>query len=283
MRMPTRKVTPAARPPARDLHIYCVHGRLPDRCDDLGPGHIGNWEEDGSAFLFFSRPSDGIVRRLVADHPRLSLVDTHRMGYEEWQGGPLRAAMVGRFRIVPPWQAAGQNTPSADTIWIDPGVVFGAGNHATTRDSLLALHRLLGRQDVDTVLDLGTGTGLLAVFAAKMGCRRVLAVDLNRLAVRTAVGNIALNGLQDKVLAIQGRAEEHIDTPADLVVANIHYAVMAELIENAGFGRKKWFLLSGMMRREAKQIAQRLAETGADILQSWSDDGIWFTFLGKTG
>jgi len=278
--------TPDLRPgrshrPYRDLHIYYLNGRLTGGHRDLGPGFIGNWEEQDTSFLFFSRPSDDTVQRLVAETGPLTLIDTFHLRYDEWQGGQMPAISVGRYRIMAPWTPPDQVEPETDAIWLDPGVVFGAGTHATTSDCLAALDRLLKNRRVDTVLDLGTGSGVLAVFAAMAGCRRILAVDLNFLAVQTTARNVALNGLQPHVLALQGKAEDFIDVPADLVVANIHHAVMAPLIDSQGFAQKKWFLLSGLMRREAKRIERRLRQKGADILQTWSADGIWFTFIGK--
>jgi len=132
------------------------------------------------------------------------------------------------------------------------------------------------------VLDLGTGTGLLSLAAARLGSRRVVAVDLNLLAAKTAVKNVQLNQLQDRVVVVQGNAEDIIDYPADLVIANIHYDVMRHLINAEGFVEKKRFILSGLLRSEAKDVADRLVRHPVQILKQWTRDGIWHTFYGKT-
>jgi ribosomal protein L11 methyltransferase len=110
----------------------------------------------------------------------------------------------------------------------------------------------------------------------------VVAVDLNLLAARTAVRNVKLNQLQDRVVVVQGNAEDVIDYPADLVIANIHYDVMRHLINAEGFVEKKRFILSGLLRSEAKDVADRLARHPVKILKQWTRDGIWHTFYGKT-
>jgi ribosomal protein L11 methyltransferase len=135
--------------------------------------------------------------------------------------------------------------------------------------------------ELGTVLDLGTGTGLLALAAARLGCKRTVGVDLNLLAVKTAARNVELNHLKDRVIILQGKAEEFIAYPAELVIANIHYDVMRQLIDAEGFLEKKRFILSGLLRREAKDIADSLARYPVTILKQWTHDGIWHTFYGK--
>ena len=127
----------------------------------------------------------------------------------------------------------------------------------------------------------GPVTGLLALAAAKLGCDRTLAVDFNFLAARTATRNIRLNRLGKKILAVQGRAEAFIECPADLVIANIHYEVMQHLVAAEGFLRKKYFILSGLLRSQAREIAARLSLQPVTIVQTWERDGIWHTFFGK--
>ncbi len=89
-------------------------------------------------------------------------------------------------------------------------MVFGTGTHATTRDCLEALELAFNSHHIESVLDLGTGTGLLALAAARLGCKYILAVDINLLAARTTQRNIRLNQLDDKILAVQGRAEDFV-------------------------------------------------------------------------
>ncbi len=272
--------SPAEPAPCQDLYIYYLQGRLSAE-PSAGNEFLGNWEEDDFSFLFFSEPADTTVARVLADQPDLVLLDQFRMSYEEWQGGRLAPFTAGGFTIVPPWQAE-IGGPETSRILLDPGVVFGTGTHPTTRDCLEMIARVFDTSPPGTVLDLGTGTGLLAIAAALQGSRRVLALDLNRLAVRTTQRNIHLNGLADRVLAVQGRAGAFAEVSADLLVANIHYDVMARLLEMPGFLRRRWFVLSGLLRSEASAVERRLNRLPVEIVERRTPDGVWHTFLGRS-
>ena len=266
--------------PYEDLHIYYLKGRLEPESGMFGRHFLGNWHEDGFSFLFFSKPCDESVKRVLNAQPHLTLIDKYHMKYEQWQGGKVTAFRAGRFFITPPWEKA---DISADLIHIvlDPGVVFGTGTHPTTRDCLDALASLFKAERITSAVDLGTGTGMLALAAARIGCGRNLAVDFNFLAAKTAERNVQLNGLADSILVIQGRAEDWIHYPADLLMANIHYDVMKDLIDSHGLYNKKWFILSGLLRSQARDVVHRLTGKPVEILKKWESDGIWHTFLGK--
>ncbi|MEE8430938.1 MAG: 50S ribosomal protein L11 methyltransferase [Candidatus Desulfatibia sp.] len=108
---------------------------------------------------------------------------------------------------------------------------------------------------------------MLALAAFRLGCSKTLAVDLNFLAVNTALKNVRLNRMQDTVLVIQGLAEDFIDSPCDLVIANIHYDVMKQLVDAQGFFDKEWFILSGLLHTQAIDIAYRLSRHPFQIIK----------------
>jgi len=267
--------------PYQDLYIYYLSGRFrPGR--GFKPEHyIGTWEEGEFSFLFFTRPNKALVEATVNSVAGLELLDDYHMTYDQWQGGDIVPCRIGRFTISPPWFAV--DTHSADnTIVLDPGVVFGTGTHPTTRDCLEALQLVFEDLAVNSALDLGTGTGLLALAAARLGCPKVLAADLTLLAARTAQKNVRLNGLSEQILVAQGDAEKFMDFTSDLVVTNIHYDVMKNLIGSSGFLKKKRFILSGLMRSEAARIESRLADLPVEMIRRWDQDGIWHTFYGAS-
>lgn len=267
--------------PYKDLFIYYFQGRVaPSSGLAACEGFIGNWEEEGDSFLFFSRPADESVKTLLEQQPHLLLADSYRMAYEDWQGGAVEPLSVGRLRIVPPWHTEASKG-DGDTIVLDPGVVFGTGTHPTTRDCLTALQLAMDRCPAKRVLDLGTGTGLLALAAARLGAEQVLAIDLNYLAVQTARRNVCLNGIQDHVLVAQGNAKNFMDLAGDLMVSNIQYDIMRVLVDAPGFMAHKQYVLSGLLRSQAKQIEISLLRCST-ILQKWERDGIWYTYWGKT-
>ncbi len=131
------------------------------------------------------------------------------------------------------------------------------------------------------MLDIGTGTGLLALGAAAFGCKKILALDFNLLAVKTTLNNVRLNCFENRILAIQARAEDFISVPADLVVANIHYDVMKDIIKEKEFFGKKWFILSGLLKSETEKIMTELTEKPVEIVEQSCSDGVWNTIFGK--
>jgi len=267
--------------PYQDLYIYYLSGRFrPGRA--FNPEHyIGSWEEGEFSFLFFTRPNMALVEATVNRLAGLDLLDHYHMTYEQWQGGDIVPRRIGRFVISPPWFEVGKKNADT-TIVLDPGVVFGTGTHPTTLDCLEALQLVFEDTTIQSALDLGTGTGLLALAAARMGCSKVLAVDLTLLAARTAQKNVRLNGLSKRILVAQGDAEKFMDFTSDLVVTNIHYDVMKNLIGTSGFLKKKRFILSGLMRSEAARIESTMANLPVEIIRRWNQDGIWHTFYGAS-
>jgi len=272
--------------PYKDLYIYYLQGRLKPDKKIISDHFIGNWEEDEFSFLFFSRPSHDEVEKILGAQPCLTLIDEYYMTYDQWQGGKIAPFKIGRFRIAPPWQKPTTKFNSCLKelpIILDPGVVFGTGTHITTQDCLKALELVFSREKIESVLDLGTGTGLLALAASRLGCKNILAVELNFLAASTALRNVHLNRLENTVLVVQAKAEDFIDSPSDLVIANLHYDVMQHLVNSRGFLKKKWFILSGLLRSQARDLLYELSLNPVRIVKEWEQDGIWHTFLGKTG
>jgi ribosomal protein L11 methyltransferase len=121
----------------------------------------------------------------------------------------------------------------------------------------------------------------LAIAAARLGSTHNIAVDNNFLAARTARKNAVLNNLVDHVSIVCGSAEDFLGPAADLLIANIHYDVMKDLIEQPGFLSKKWFILSGLMRTEAGLIESRLSKLPVTLMEKWVRDGVWHTLFGR--
>jgi ribosomal protein L11 methyltransferase len=265
--------------PYQDLYIYLIDGVVSGR-DEAGFGNefLGTWVEGETSFLFFTAPSRDKVDSLIKDRPNLSLLEEHHFSYEQWQGTRLEPVRIGQFFIIPPWnrEAAGEGEVR---IILDPGVVFGTGIHPTTGDCLRALAYLRKRFAYRHVLDLGTGTGVLAVAAACLGAKQVSAVDLNPLCVKTAKTNVHHNQQEGVVEVVEGKAEEWTEKPADLVIANMHYDVLKSLVERESFRQNEWLILSGLMRSQAREIKTRLERYGLTIVREWEGEGMWPTLL----
>jgi ribosomal protein L11 methyltransferase len=178
----------------------------------------------------------------------------------------LKPFKVGNLVISPSWE--NWMTEEGEIIvYLDPCVVFGTGYHPTTRSCLKALWEIYQRERPETVSDLGTGSGILALAAAKWGAQRVLAVDYNELAVETALRNALSNGESSRIIVRQGKAEDLIEEEADLVCANLHLQVIESLLTKEAFFKKRWYIFSGLFTKGAEEVEGRLKQKSSRIDQ----------------
>lgn len=275
-------IEPTHRPllPDTDLTIYCLKGTL-DGVDISHDGFLGNWEDDGYSFLFFNQPADSFIDSLVDEQDGIDLEDRFTMSYRDWQGDAAGPMKIGRFLLSPPWLKRVAEDGEISLIF-DPGLVFGNGTHPTTLACLTAMEIACAGGRVGRMLDLGTGTGLLALAGAKLGCSQVIAVDNNMLAASTAAKNIACNNLQNQILAVNGLAQHCAELPSDLLVANIGYAVLEKILHTIDLESHRWLILSGLQNDEAELIRTCLAERDVVVLKHWQSDTIWNTLLAIT-
>jgi ribosomal protein L11 methyltransferase len=143
---------------------------------------------------------------------------------EEWKKG-LGPISIGRLFLRPSWVDAAP-PPGAAEVVLDPGMAFGTGTHPTTSLCLAAIDDHLRRRPGTSVLDVGTGSGLLAIAARKLGAGRVAANDNDPVAVAVAEENAGRNGVE---LELTGEPPSAIGGTFDLVVANILANVLVEL------------------------------------------------------
>ncbi len=256
------------------LYIYQIEGKL-NEGGISSPDYIGCWNEGGSSFLFFHADQGALVEALVEAQPNLTLVDSYDMDYDDWQGEGLKAFRVGSLWFCPPSEKNARKPDGCHAIPFDPGVVFGTGLHPTTYDSLHLIVDLFRRHAPEKVLDLGTGTGILALACAALGAREVLAVDINRLSVKTARNNVIANGFQGRITVEEAPAEVIIGREADLAVMNIHYRVLDKLTDMKGFRDKKWIVLSGLLRTDYMKLLRKLQKRMRLIKER--STGHWFS------
>ncbi len=223
------------------IYTYHLDGNNLAAIDD--PDLIGIWEEDGKTILIFHRPKDDLVTELSRQN-NCRLFYQADLDYADWEmGRDVAPFTVGPLTIAPVWD------PQKADIKIDPSVVFGNGFHPSTRlclESLVNYHPKLPKNF--TALDLGCGTGLLGIGAAKLGASAVLAFDHNPLACAVAKQNAAYNKVENIVLVDQYDLRTQFPaTNVDLIMANLHHELLARLFRNSSFWQAGLYILSGFM------------------------------------
>jgi len=183
---------------------------------------------------------------------------------EDWAEGwkqHFSAVRIGRRLVVKPsWEAFAAG-PSDVVVNLDPGMAFGTGTHGTTRLCLEALAVLFdGQEPPRRVLDVGTGSGILAIAAAALGAGRVLACDIDAEACRIAGDNAALNGVAERI-ELTAEPLSTLPTGFDLVLANIlaeeNIRLADELVSRVAPGGA--LVLSGILQEKEAMVAEAFA------------------------
>jgi len=256
------------------LSIYEVRGEVADLVFDPPTSFVGLWNEEEFSYLFFTRCEEEFVNGLVRD-AGLALGARHEMRYEDWQTGlPSQGLAVAGVCFVPSDHPA----PPPGALLLDPSVVFGDGNHPTTTSCLRFMNEITSSRHILSMLDLGTGTGILALAGAAMGIGRIVAVDKNRLAVHTAAKNVEANSLGEVIGVREGEARLFIDRPTDLVAANLPFQVLRDVVTLRDAGRHGAWIVSGINEEQAEVIRSLLNDQGYSILGSCSTPP-WATFM----
>jgi ribosomal protein L11 methyltransferase len=186
---------------------------------------------------------------------------------------------IGQNIVVKPiWE---EYEAKADEIILelDPGMAFGTGTHETTRMCVAALEKYITPDT--TVFDIGTGSGILAIAAAKLKAKHAVGVDLDPVAVDSAKENVAFNKL-DNIDILEGNLLDVVEGKADIVVANIIAEIIMILVDDVkeallpgGF-----FISSGIIRERRDMVEQKLIDSGFEI-EEVNVDGEWVCIIAK--
>jgi ribosomal protein L11 methyltransferase len=184
---------------------------------------------------------------------------------------------VGRIAVAPPW-LSDEIADAEFQILIEPAMAFGTGEHETTRGVLALMQSLVRRGSF--VADLGSGSGVLAIAAAKLGAGRVVAIEMDPDAIGNAEENITRNGVADRVTLVEGDAAALLPlvAPVSLVLANIISSVVMELspIMRRALPSGGKAVISGILVGEREQL---LTSMGGDgwTLESELREGDWWS------
>jgi ribosomal protein L11 methyltransferase len=182
-----------------------------------------------------------------------------------------------RIIVKPAWE---QYKPRGNEIIIelDPGLAFGTGNHPTTTMALVLLERHL--RPGDMVFDIGTGSGILSIVAAKLGAKEITAVDIDPLALEAAWENCRRNRVTDYVAVVPGDLFEELSGQADIVVANITAPVLLSLVNELPpyLAARGKFIGSGVIESQFDDIRVALMDKGFKLVEIVGEEE-WVAFV----
>jgi len=263
--------------------------RIAALVDDFTPSAIEEIAESGETdtahlrVFFTSTPDRDAAQVAVATAcgpaVRTSATSVADDGWAARSQADLRAIRVGRVIVAPPWDLAKTVAAGADdvVVQIRPALGFGSGHHPTTRLALLGLQQVqLAGLDV---LDLGTGSGVLAVAAVKLGARVAVGIDRDTDALGSAEESLALNGVADHVELRGGSLADRPDT-AHIVVANLTGATLiAQNQAILALSRPGGYLiLSGILDTEARAVAAAYEPGGPCVWRAAEDEWVGMIF-----
>ncbi|PEZ07807.1 50S ribosomal protein L11 methyltransferase [Bacillus sp. AFS018417] len=186
------------------------------------------------------------------------------------------------FTIVPTWEEYTPSSPEEKIIELDPGMAFGTGTHPTTTMCIRALEKTV--QPGDTVIDVGTGSGVLSIAAAKLGAASIQAYDLDPVAVESAEMNVRLNHTENVVTVGQNSLLEGIEGPVDLIVANLLAEIILLFPEDAAKVVKQGglFITSGIIAAKEKIITEALVKAGFTVEEVLTMED-WVAIIARKG
>jgi ribosomal protein L11 methyltransferase len=197
---------------------------------------------------------------------------------EGWKQYFTPLAVSPQLAIVPSWEQY-TPTPGQAIITLDPGMAFGTGTHGTTYTCLQAISAYL-QPGGQRVLDVGTGSGILAIAAVKLGAGTVVATDNDDLAVRVARDNAAVNGVAEAIDFRVTDLLQGIDAQFDLVIANILAPVILQLIPDLPrvLSPRALFISSGYITSQEDEIRNALRAAGHIVLARYARED-WVTLV----
>ncbi|WML35621.1 50S ribosomal protein L11 methyltransferase [Clostridium sp. OS1-26] len=210
------------------------------------------------------------------------LITVCKVNEEDWENNwkkYYKPAKIGEKVVVKPIWENYEVKDDEIIVELDPGMAFGTGTHETTRMCIKALEKYVKPESV--VFDIGTGSGILAITAAKLKAKEAIGVDLDPVAVKSAGENVKYNNI-DNIKIMHGNLMEVVDGKADIVIANIIADVIIFLAEEV----KKFivtgglFISSGIIRERKDDVVNKLEECGFKI-EEVNVDGEWVCIVAK--
>ncbi|KGP73147.1 50S ribosomal protein L11 methyltransferase [Pontibacillus yanchengensis] len=172
------------------------------------------------------------------------------------------------FTIIPTWEDYQRVSSDEIIMELDPGMAFGTGTHPTTVLSIQAIEQYI--QKDDTIIDVGTGSGVLSIASVLLGAKEVYAYDLDDVAVKSTTINSELNSVEHKVHAKQNNLLDNVDYQADMIVANILAEIIVRFTDKAYENLKSggYFISSGIIQNKRQDVKDQLVKSGFEVVET---------------
>lgn len=280
---PRRWLELRVRPPERDGDAGAL---LPDALIDLGAR--GVVERGGRYVAYFEEPADvdaflGRARASLVAGTGLDGIEIdhgwqeHDDWAETWRRGLAPRRVTDRLVVRPSWEEPDDPRPGDVVIVLDPGMAFGTAEHGTTRGCLRLIDANV--RAGDRVLDVGAGSGILSIAAARLGAREVVAIEGDPLACEALADNLRRNGVEERVHVVpKWTTAEDLAArgPFDGIVANLETHLLTPLFEGfrSALAEGGWLVVSGILEDELDGVLTGLGALGFTTM-GVDEDGEW--------
>lgn len=219
---------------------------------------------------------DSIMQGISVDN--INVEEFDQSSWDLWKAKLKKVRINDRIVIRPPWEKY-RPTGSEIVVEINPALAFGTGHHESTRLCIRLIERLLEDADSKSVLDVGCGSGILSIVAAKLGAKRVVAFDIDKVAVKETKKNLRRNSISDVVNLVCGYIDS-INGKYDLIVANISVEELLHMTEElkSRLSEEGSLILSGIPFLRRDELLSGM-ETSSLVLREEFRDGDWIAMV----
>lgn len=261
--------------------------------DYIDPSVFDNKDKEPTITVYFDDDTNEQIAdlrscvetlRSFADEGFFGDVDIGRLDVEEtvvddeawkdkWKEFFKPSKITDTLVVKPTWEEY-EKAEGEKIIEIDPGMAFGTGTHETTTLCMRLLEKYL--KEGKSVMDVGCGSGILAIAAALLGSKEILGIEIDPDAVRTAIENVELNGVSDVVTVKEGDLTKDVDKVVDLIVANLMAPLVIELSGAAAehLTDKGIYISSGILVEKRDMVSEAVKAAGFEILEIL-EEGEW--------